>query len=140
MWRAAANHIPSCRRALQRGANYGHAQLRPSELQKSKLIDQALTLLLRPFPLLIGGSLLVNQARELCFSCIPGLARSRELALKKGDPLSCLITLPMGKSQQDDPFLGYPLRMGGSGPYHDGGRPCLSNLLPNLYHFSRVPG
>jgi hypothetical protein len=50
VWWAAANHIPSCRGGLRWSASHGHIQLRPSEVQESKLMDQALTLFLYPYP------------------------------------------------------------------------------------------
>jgi hypothetical protein len=91
-----------------------------------------LALLLYPLPSLIGGIHLVNQARELRFGCVLGLKRNHELTLKKGDPLSHLVSLPTGKS--------YPLHPDGPGPYHDSGRPRLSHLLPKLRHFGCVLG
>jgi hypothetical protein len=91
--------------ALRRGANYGQAQLRPSELQKSKLIDQALALLLCLFPSPIGCSHHVHLARELRFGYVPGPA--------------CLSGLVepslswMAKPSSDDysPFQSQPLRL-----------------------------
>jgi hypothetical protein len=123
---------------LQRGVNYGQEQFGASELQKSKFIDQSLTLLLCPPP--IGDDRLVNQARELCFGYVLGLARNRELFLKKGDPLSLLVNLPVDRCQQDGPFQGYPLCLGGPDTCHDGGCPRSSHLFPKLYQFNYIPG
>jgi hypothetical protein len=47
--------------ALRWGAEYGQAQLRPFELQKSKLLDQVLTLPLSLFLSPINSDFFVNQ-------------------------------------------------------------------------------
>jgi hypothetical protein len=106
---------------MQRGTNYGQAQLGPFELQNCNLIDQELALLFGPLPSPVDGGRLVNRAWELHFGYVPGLMRNHELAHKKGDHLRCLFSLPTGRSQQNGPFLGYPLCPDHPFPYHDGG-------------------
>jgi hypothetical protein len=63
----------------------------------SKLLDQALTLPLGLFSSLISVDCLVHQAWELRFDCVLGLAHTRKHALKKGDLLSCLVSLPASR-------------------------------------------
>jgi hypothetical protein len=92
------------------------------------------------FPSLVGIDCLVNQAWELRFSRVPGLACNRKLSLEKGDLLSHLASLPMNRSQEGDTFLGHPPSLGSLGLYHDGGRPRLGRLLPKLGRVCSVLG
>jgi hypothetical protein len=66
---------------LRWSASYGHTHLRPSEIQKSKLMDQALTLFLYRYPSLVSSDRLGSQAWEFLFGHIPSPEHNHELDL-----------------------------------------------------------
>jgi hypothetical protein len=71
------------------------------------------------------GGRLVNEAWELHFGYVSGSVCSHKLTLEEGDPLNCLISFFMSRSQQDGPLLGHPLILNGLGPLHNGSCPRL---------------
>jgi hypothetical protein len=66
---------------LWQSASDSPAQLGPSEVQKTKLMDQVLALFLCCYLSLISSGRLVNQAWESLFDCVPGLACSHNITL-----------------------------------------------------------
>jgi hypothetical protein len=78
--RATAKCIPSCRGGLRQNTSYEHTQHRTLDAQKSKLVNQALTLFLNRYPSSFGRGHFGRQARNFLLGHVPSSAHSHELA------------------------------------------------------------
>jgi hypothetical protein len=124
--------------ASQWGVDYSQAQFRAPDLQKNNLLDQACTLPLSPFPMLVGVGCPIHQVWEFHLSHVLGLARNYELTLEKHDLPSHLINFPVSRSQQGGTLPGLPLSPGGPRLHLNGGRPHPGHLFLKLHCISSV--